>query len=94
VRPNDIIVMDNLAAHKVPGVRESIASAGATVLYLPPSCPEFNLIENMRSKVKTHLRKAAARTLDELCDAIASALKTVTRQDCHGFFQNCGYATS
>jgi len=93
LRANDIVVMDNLASHKASGIRESIASAGASVLYLPPYSPDFNPIENMWSKVKTHLRSVAARTFDDLCDAIADALKTITRQDCRGFFQNCGYAT-
>jgi len=93
LRPNDIVVMDNLQLHKAAGIEEAIASAGASLLYLPPYSPDFNPIENMWSKVKMHLRSAAARTFDDLCDAIAVGLKNVTRQDCRGFFQNCGYAT-
>jgi transposase len=93
LRTNDIVVMDNLAAHKASGIREAIEAAGASLLYLPPYSPDFNPIENMWSKLKTHLRSAAARTFDDLCDAIATGLKTITLNDCHGYFQNCGYAT-
>jgi transposase len=93
LRPNDIVVMDNLQLHKAAGIAEAVESAGASLLYLPPYSPDFNPIENMWSKVKTHLRSAAARTFDDLCHAIASALETITRQDCRGFLQNCGYAT-
>lgn len=93
LRPNDIVIMDNLQLHKAAGIAEAIASAGASLLYLPPYSPDFNPIENMWSKVKTHLRSAAARTFDDLCDAIAAGLKTITAQDCKGFFSNCGYAT-
>lgn len=92
LRPNDIVIMDNLQLHKAAGVAEAIESAGASVLYLPPYSPDFNPIENMWSKVKTHLRSAAARTFDGICDALATALQAVTQQDCQGFFQNCGYA--
>ena len=92
LRPDDIVVMDNLSPHKAAGVREAIESVGATVLYLPPYSPDYNPIENMWSKLKTHLRSAAARTFDDLCDAIAAGLKAITQNDCQGFFQNCGYA--
>ena len=93
LRANDIVVMDNLQLHKAAGIAEAIESVGASLVYLPPYSPDFNPIENMWSKVKTHLRSAAARTFDDLCDAIAAGLKTITRQNCQGFFQNCGYAT-
>jgi transposase len=94
LRPNDIVIMDNLQLHKAARVAEAIETAHASLLYLPPYSPDFNPIENMWSKVKTHLRSAAARTFDDLCHAIAAALKTVSGPDCEGFFQNCGYATS
>jgi transposase len=93
LRPNDIVVMDNLQLHKAAGIAEAIQAAGASLLYLPPYSPDYNPIENMWSKVKTHLRSAAARTFDDLCTALADALKTITRADCQGFFSNCGYAT-
>ena len=93
LRPGEIVVMDNLAAHKTAGIQEAIESVGATVHYLPPYSPDFNPIEAMWSKVKSHLRKAAARTFDTLCDAVADAIAQVTPIHCKGFFQNCGYAT-
>lgn len=89
--PGDVVVMDNLPPHKVPGVAEAIEAAGATLRYLPPYSPDFNPIENMWSKVKAHLRKAAARTFDALGEAIDSALAAVTPKDCQGFFSNSGY---
>ena len=91
--PGDIVIMDNLQPHKAAGVREAIEAAGAMLLYLPPYSPDFNPIENLWSKLKTHLRSAGARTFDALCDAIATGLRTITGSDCQGFFQNCGYAT-
>ncbi len=93
LRAGDIVIMDNLQPHKAAGVREAIEAAGAEVLYLPPYSPDFNPIENLWSKLKAHLRSAAARTFDELCDAIAEGLHMITHTDCRGFFQNCGYAT-
>ena len=72
--PGDIVVMDNLPAHKVGGVREMIEAAGARLLYLPPYSPDFNPIEQAFAKLKALLRKAAARTLDALQTAIAAAL--------------------
>ena len=89
--PGDVVVMDNLPAHKVPGVTEAIEAAGAGVRYLPPYSPDYNPIENMWSKVKAHLRAAAARTFDALGDAIDRALASVTPADCRGFFGHCGY---
>jgi transposase len=87
----DVVVMDNLQPHKASGVREMIEAAGATLLYLPPYSPDFNPIENMWSKVKQFLRSAAARTFQTLLEAIAAALRTVSVDDCLGFFRHCGY---
>ena len=92
LRPGDIVVMDNLKPHKDPRVKEAVEKAGATVLYLPPYSPDLNPIENLWSKVKAYLRKAAARTFEALIDAIAAALRSVTAQDCRGFYQHCGYS--
>ena len=89
--PGDVVVMDNLPAHKVPGVAEAIGAAGAGVRYLPPYSPDYNPIENMWSKVKAHLRAAAARTFDALGEAIGQAMASVTPADCRGFFAHCGY---
>ena len=68
LRPGDIVIMDNLGSHKGAGVRAAIETAGAELLYLPPYSPDFNPIENAFSKLKAHLRKAAERTVDGLCD--------------------------
>ena len=84
--------MDNLSAHKVDGVRERIEAAGARLLYLPPDSPDFNPIEKAWSKIKQHLRKAKARTLERLEDTVAQSLATVTSQDATAWFRHCGYA--
>ena len=91
LRPGDVVVLDNLAAHKDERAVRAVEAAGARVLYLPPYSPDFNPIENMWAKVKAHLRKAAARTFEALCRAIAEALADVTADDCLGFFRHCGY---
>jgi transposase len=87
----DIVVMDNLQPHKASGVREMIEAAGASLRYLPPYSPDLNPIENMWSKVKQHLRSAAARTFEGMQAAVWSALDAVTVEDCRGFFGHCGY---
>ena len=91
LNPGDVVVMDNLAAHKAAGVAGRIAAAGAEVRYLPPYSPDLNPIEKMWSKVKQLLRSAAARTKDALEAAIATALDAVTADDCRGWFASCGY---
>ncbi len=93
LRPDDIVVMDNLRPHKAAGIRESIESVGASVVYLPPYSPDFNPIEEMWSKLKEHLRSAGSRTFDTLCQAVATGLGKVSRSDCIGFFTDCRYAT-
>ena len=74
LKPGDIVVLDNLSAHKVPGVRETIEAAGARLLYLPPYSPDFNPIEQLFAKLKTLLRKAAERSIDGLWNRIANLL--------------------
>ena len=91
LRPGDIVVMDNLASHKVAGIRETIEAAGAELRYLPPYSPDLNPIEQFFAKLKALLRKAAARTVDALIDAIADALTTVTSQECANYLANRGY---
>ena len=91
LQPGQIVVLDNLGAHKVEGVRERIEAAGAQLLYLPPYSPDFNPIEQAWSKIKQHLCKAKARTLERLQDAVAQALASVTPQDATGWFRHCGY---
>ena len=94
LRAGDVVVMDNLASHKHPRVRELIESAGAALLYLPPYSPDFNPIEMVWSKVKRLLRSAAARTVDTLHEAFGDAMAAVTTGDIAGCFRHCGYATS
>jgi len=92
LRPGQIVVMDNLAAHKVEGVRERIESVGAQLLYLPPYSPDFNPIEPAWSKVKQLLRGAKARTLEVLETTLAQALSAITPQNASAWFAHCGYA--
>jgi transposase len=92
LRAGDVVVMDNLSPHKTQGVQEAIEATGATVRYLPPYSPDFNPIESMWSKVKQHLRSAAARTHSALVQAVGSAMRSVTPDDCRGFFEGYGYA--
>lgn len=91
LRPGQVVVMDNLAAHKVSGVRTSIERAGCRLIYLPPYSPDFSPIENMWSKLKQGLRSTGARTVDTLINAIGVAFTSITAGDCLGFFRHCGY---
>jgi len=93
LRPGDVVVLDNLSAHKDREAIQLIESIGAEVRFLPPYSPDLNPIEKMWSKIKEFLRAAKARTFDALLDAIANALKTITAQDAQGWFESCGYAT-
>jgi transposase len=89
--PGDVVVMDNLPAHGVRGVRTAIEAAGATLLYLPPYSPDFNPIEMAFAKLKALLRGAAARTIPDLWDAIKSALEAFTPDECRNYFVAAGY---
>jgi transposase len=89
--PGDVVVMDNLPAHKARGVREAIEGAGATLLFLPPYSPDFNPIERAFAKLKALLRGAAARTIPALWEAIAAALDRFTPTDCRSYFIATGY---
>ena len=88
---NDIVIMDNLPAHKVTGVRQAIEKVGASLLYLPPYSPDFNPIEMAFSKLKAILRKAAARSIDNLWQVIADTLDKFSQQDCTNYFTDAGY---
>ena len=94
LQAGDMVVMDNLATHKVAGVSQAIAETGARLRYLPAYSPDFNPIENMWSKVKQTLRSLAPRTQDELTEATKTAFAAITPADCKGFFSNARYATS
>jgi transposase len=87
LRPGDVVVMDNLSSHKVPGVRERFQAAGAEVLYLPPYSPDLNPIEKAWAKLKHLLRSAKARTAEALEQAIAELLPAITPQDAQAWFR-------
>lgn len=89
--PGDVVVMDNLAAHKACGVAEAIEAAGARVLYLPPYSPDFNPIENAFAKLKALLRKAAERTVDGLWSAIGRFVDLFESNECRNYFTAAGY---
>lgn len=91
LRPDDVVVMDNLSAHKVPGVREAITAVGASVMHLPSYSPDLNPIEQVFAKLKTLLRKAAARTKDALWDAIGHLMDTFKPDECRNYLINAGY---
>lgn len=91
LRPGDIVVMDNLPAHKISGVREAIEKVGARLLFLPPYSPDFNPIEMAFSKLKALLRKAAARTVDELWSVVPDCLSAFSAEECRHYFEAAGY---
>jgi transposase len=87
----DIVIMDNLATHKLPAVRKAIEFVGARLCFIPAYSPDFNPIEMAFSKLKAALRKAAARTIPALWRAISAAIDSLTPQDCAGYFSAAGY---
>ncbi len=91
LQAGDIVVMDNLPAHKVSGIKELIEAKEAKLIYLPPYSPDLNPIEKCWSKIKTYLRKAKARTRAELEKALQEALLLITGEDAQGWFKSCGY---
>src|SRR5258708_1119900 len=91
LEPGNIVVMDNLPVHKNKRVAAAIEAAGCSLVFLPPYSPDYNPIENMWSKAKTLLRTAAARTFEAVVDASGDALRSITPEDCDGYFRNCGY---
>ena len=94
LRQGDTVIMDNLPAHKVDGVREAIEAVGASLLYPPPYSPDFNPIEMVFAKLKALLRAAAARTIPDLWQAIADALKRFTPDECRNYLIAAGYDAS
>jgi transposase len=91
LRPGQVVVMDNLTAHKGERVRELIEGRGCELLYLPPYSPDFNPIEEAFAKIKAVLRKVEARSREALVEAIGTAISKVSAQDARGFFEHCGY---
>lgn len=88
----DVVVMDNLAAHKVKGVAEALHAVDAELLYLPPYSPDLNPIEKLWSKIKSWLRRAGPRCLEDLIPAIGHAFRRVELNECANYFRSCGYA--
>jgi len=91
LQPGDIVIMDNLGSHKGKAVRQAIRGAGARLFFLPKYSPDLNPIEQLFSKLKHLLRKAAARTPETVCAAIAQVLDDYTPQECANYFNNAGY---
>lgn len=89
--PGDVVVMDNLPAHKAAGVRDAIEKAGASLLYLPPYSPDFNPIENAFAKLKALLRAKAERTIAALWDTVGSLIDLFTPTECANYFKAAGY---
>ncbi len=89
--PGQVVVLDNLGAHRGDRVRELVEARGCELLFLPPYSPDFSPIEEAFSKLKALLRKAAARDRGSLVEAIGTALSAITARDASGFFGHCGY---
>ncbi|MEZ5934703.1 MAG: transposase [Alphaproteobacteria bacterium] len=94
LKRGDVVVMDNLSAHKVDGVRQAIERASASVLSLPPYGPDLNPIEQVFARIKAILRKAAARTKEALRDAIRIALERCDADECEGYLQHWEYGST
>jgi transposase len=94
LKPGDVVVLDNLSAHKNQETRDLIESVGAELWFLPPYSPDLNPIEKMWSKIKAILRALKARTEKALIKAVAKALEAVTASDAKGWFKSCGYANT
>jgi transposase len=91
LKRGQVVVMDNLSAHKGERVRDLIEGKGCELIYLPPYSPDFNPIEQAFSKLKSYLREACARSQKTLMEVIGQALSTITASDAEGFFEHCGY---
>jgi transposase len=94
LKSGDIVILDNLSSHKVDGIKEAVALAGATVLYLPPYSPDLNPIETLFSKLKSLLRKAATRCTEELWKEMAALLDTASTSECANHFASSGYVST
>ena len=91
LREGDIVVLDNLSSHKVPGVKEAIESVGAKVLYLPPYSPDFNPIEMVFSKLKTLVRKSKLRKVEDLWKKLGELCDLFSPEECQNYFKHAGY---
>ncbi len=93
LRRGDVLVMDNLSVHKLPGVVDWLAERGVEAVFLPPYSPDFSPVEQAWSKLKTALRAAQARTRQALEQALQQAINWITSQDARNWFDHCGYHT-
>jgi transposase len=93
LRPGDTLILDNLSTHKVPSVSRLLSARGAQVRYLPPYSPDLNPMEQAIAKLKTHLRQAAARTVEELLVAVGDALDCFSTSHCQALFRHAHYAS-
>jgi transposase len=91
LRPGDIVILDNVGAHKPEGMRGLIEAAGASLIFLPPYSPDMNPIEHCWSKLKAALKDFGARTVEDLHKAIRRAMDLVCADDAMGWFTHCGY---
>jgi transposase len=94
LRPGDVVVMDNLAAHKRVGVRAAIEGAGSRLLYLPPYSPDLNPIEQAFAKLKARLRQAEQRTVEGLWGLLGRVLDEFAPAECQNYLRNCGYSAT
>jgi transposase len=94
MRKGDIFVLDNLTAHHASRIEEVAAQCEAQVLWLAPYSPDFSPIELLWSKIKSGLRKAKARTIEELAQALIKGLELITTKDCRAWFEHCGYSVA
>lgn len=94
LKPGDVVILDNLGSHRGKAVRQAIRKAGAHLIFLPKYSPDLNPIEQVFAKLKTLLRKKAARTTEAICTAIGKLLRSFTAQECANYIKNAGYASS
>jgi len=94
LKPGDVVVLDNLGSHKSNAVRQAIRTVGAKRIFLPKYSPDLNPIEQVFAKLKTLLRKAAARSTDDICAAIGQLLESFKPEECANYFKNAGYAST
>ena len=94
LKPNDIVIMDNLGSHKSKAVREAIRAAGARLFFLPPYSPDLNPIEQTFSKIKHWMRMASERTVEATWKRVGKLIATIKPQECENYFINSGYAST
>jgi putative transposase len=94
LKPNDIVILDNLGSHKGKAVRKAIRDVGARLLFLPKYSPDLNPIEQVFAKIKAFVRNAAPRTLDAISHAIAQALAAINPAECKNYLAGAGYASA